>query len=291
MILIRHFLLAGGVMLTIVTGVLLFARQPTPRSSGGVFIQDFGEGFQIYRRWRGLNYVTRLTREVGQHEIYSSLAWSPDGRWIAYIDYSLFLLRANGGGQRPLTETFDGAPTWSPDSGQLAFSSYREGSWDIYVMDLHPAGHPTRRLTDHVADDFAPLWSLDGQWIVYMTLRDGRAEIYRMRPDGSAQENISRTPLLSENPPLRWSLDGEWLIFPSGRTDRQQFERMRLDGSERDIVARNAHAVLLPSSAPVIDLRWRWWAALAAGLVLALSGSLSSFGWQQPAQQVFHILG
>ena len=51
-------------------------------------------------------------------------------------------------------DDFDSA--WASDGGLLVFDSYREGNWDIYLIE--PAGTNTMRLTTHVADDESPAW-------------------------------------------------------------------------------------------------------------------------------------
>ena len=48
---------------------------------------------------------------------------------------------------------------------QIAFSSVRDGNWEIYVMDAD--GQNQRRLTNHPAIDFQPSWSPDGQKIAF----------------------------------------------------------------------------------------------------------------------------
>jgi Tol biopolymer transport system component len=65
--------------------------------------------------------------------------WSPDGVRIAYTCYqsvvAVYTIGANGTDSVRLTAPGSG-PVWSPDGRQLAFSSNRDGSYDVYVMDL-----------------------------------------------------------------------------------------------------------------------------------------------------------
>ena len=60
----------------------------------------------------------------------------------------------------PSTEFF---PMWSPDGTRLAFSSNRDGDWDIYVMNAD--GSRVRQLVDSPGLDDKPQWSPDGSRI------------------------------------------------------------------------------------------------------------------------------
>lgn len=87
------------------------------------------------------------------------------------------------------------SPAWSPDSEQIAFSSDRQGTFDIYIMDRD--GSNLTQLTSGNAVDVEPCWSPDGRWLAFATDRSvGRARtrdfnIWVMRSDGSSQTQIT----------------------------------------------------------------------------------------------------
>ncbi len=127
-------------------------------------------------------------------------------------DYALFGMNRDGSDQGRITEEkgdprtpegllFQVEPAWSPDATQIAFSSRREGSLDIYVMDAD--GTNTRRLTSTKLDDQHPTWSPDGEHIVF-DRSDG--DLYVMKADGSAAKRLTTT-LAPETEPA-WSPDG-----------------------------------------------------------------------------------
>ncbi|MFC1693024.1 TolB family protein, partial [Candidatus Latescibacterota bacterium] len=51
----------------------------------------------------------------------------------------------------------DISPSWSPDSYQIVFTSYRDNHKEIYVMNAD--GSNQTRLTDNPKDDISPSWS------------------------------------------------------------------------------------------------------------------------------------
>jgi Tol biopolymer transport system component len=60
---------------------------------------------------------------------------------------------ACGGGGEEETAT----PTPGPAQNKIAFSSFRDGDYEIYVMDAD--GSNLTRLTNHQAQDKHPAWS------------------------------------------------------------------------------------------------------------------------------------
>ena len=84
----------------------------------------------------------------------------------------------DGSSQRRLTSNGadDLSPVWSPDGKRIAFTSLRNGNYDIYVMDA--AGNHTTRLTTHSERDDYPCWHPNGRQIVTVSERDGRQDLY-----------------------------------------------------------------------------------------------------------------
>ena len=75
-----------------------------------------------------------------------------------------------------------GPPMIAFPGNDIAFSSTRDGNWDIYVMNAD--GSDLTRLTNATGADLAPAWSPDGRSIAFTSNRDGNAEIYVMNASG-----------------------------------------------------------------------------------------------------------
>ena len=108
---------------------------------------------------------------------------------------------------------------------RIAFSSDRDGNWEIYVMDNH--GGNQRNLTNDPSDDRDPSWSPDGKRIAFFSNRDGHAidgrstsEIYVMDADGGNPQNLTNDHNDDRFP--SWSPDGKRIAFVS---DRDGFPR------------------------------------------------------------------
>ena len=85
----------------------------------------------------------------------------------------------------------------SPDRTRVAFSSSRNGSFDIYVMDAD--GKNLRRLTSSPGNEGEPAWTPDGNRIVYTSTTGTTTQIAIMSADGGenrhADHRIGRQPL------------------------------------------------------------------------------------------------
>ncbi len=93
-------------------------------------------------------------------------AISPDGSTIVFsYQGDLFTVPVSGGHARQLTTNaaYDSQPVWSPDGQQIAFTSAREGSLDVYLINKE--GGVPRRLTTHSGSE-VPLGFLDSQTIL-----------------------------------------------------------------------------------------------------------------------------
>jgi len=100
----------------------------------------------------------------------NSLAWSPDGRLIAFSasDKTLRIVPAAGGTSRILAEVAGSGLTWSPDGQTLAYVS-GGALWRIPAA----GGAPTKIETGLDARPAGPAWSPDGKSVAFSATSGG----------------------------------------------------------------------------------------------------------------------
>ena len=109
----------------------------------------------------------------------------PTGQWMAFASTrharrsDIYLQRTGGLAVTQLTSdpADDAFPCFSPDGRSIAFSSNRNGNWDIFVMDAD--GKNTIAVTSGPSQDLHPSFSPDGRHLAYCSSgRDGQWEIW-----------------------------------------------------------------------------------------------------------------
>jgi Tol biopolymer transport system component len=144
--------------------------------------------------------------------------------------------------------------------GQIAFESIRDGSNDIYVVDVET--NAAQRLTNSPAADYSPSWSADGSRIAFQSDRDGNFEIYSMDADGSNLRRLTIEPGNDAYP--SWSPDGTQIAFQSDRDGTNQIYVMSADGS-------NVRRLTI---APPGDKQFPLWSPDGSQLVFTYGGQI-----------------
>ncbi len=138
-----------------------------------------------------------------------TVAWSPDGRYIAFSALAGFMLKNIDDNPQPVNLSMwdlqekriypltnhpqtDLHPAWSHDGRFLAFHSTENDNLEIFVLEL--ATKTVINLTQHPAEDKQPTWSPDDTQIAFTSNRDGNQEIYIMNADGSNPRNVTQNP-------------------------------------------------------------------------------------------------
>jgi tricorn protease len=149
-------------------------------------------------------------------------AWSPDGKYIAYLsdksgEYELYIRNQDGTGEETRLTT-DGnvyryGPLWSPDSKSLLYTDAAMRLWLVTLADKRPL------LVDKSTIGSIPLgkWSADSKWIAYSkTHANGNNAIYLYQVPQQKVHQITdarfsdREPVFDQN--------GKYLYFVSDRT-------------------------------------------------------------------------
>jgi TolB protein len=189
---------------------------------GGIWIADIASGV-----------ISRIPLSVKENNLKNEYlvkpAWSPNGEWIVFLNENgtrgdIYLIHPDGTDLRRLTDSNDisrdGNLVWSPDGKQLAYSAYRGGKIEIFLMGVEETlqgAAASQQLTDNLSSvrNLVTSWSPDGSWIAFSSNQDGNSEIYLMNPDGSNMIRLTNNPASDTEPD--WSPDGRQIVFSSNR--------------------------------------------------------------------------
>ncbi|MCI1786432.1 MAG: S41 family peptidase [Bacteroidales bacterium] len=121
-------------------------------------------------------------------------AISPDGSKIAFeYQGDIFVVNSEGGKALQVTsnEAYDSDPLWTGDGKKIVFSSYREGSKDIYITDAE--GGTPKRLTTYAGNETPMAVLRNGSVIFSCNIQDdpgyggfpGMPQLYSVDTSGS----------------------------------------------------------------------------------------------------------
>ena len=119
----------------------------------------------------------------------TSVAWSPDGRELAYsMQGSLWRQVVSSTVARQLTNGpgYDHQPDWSPDGRFLVYASYRNDAIELHMLEL--ATGESWPLTASHAVNIDPRFSPDGTRIAFVsTAHEGRWHLFVLRLDANGR--------------------------------------------------------------------------------------------------------
>jgi Tol biopolymer transport system component/DNA-binding winged helix-turn-helix (wHTH) protein len=158
-----------------------------------------------------------------EHKLYSSprdlkphLAWSPDGRFLAFPENNgtdtrswITLLALSDSSTRRLTmpppEDRDDSPAFSPDGSRIAFTrgSIAGIANNVYVVSVK-GGEP-KRLTFDNRPIFGLTWNVEGCDVIFSSIREGPTRLWRVPVTGGPPSPVAGVGLMAYSPsvPLR----------------------------------------------------------------------------------------
>ncbi|MFL5505696.1 MAG: protein kinase domain-containing protein, partial [Gemmatimonadales bacterium] len=183
------------------------------------------------------------------HEMHS-LAWSPDGHWIAYVSGNIQYVRlsdigniapsgiwlapAAGGASRQVSDSgsLNASPAWA-SARSLLYVSNREGGRDVYQLELSGAGDPhgaPHRLTTGLNAHGISV-SPNGGRLAYSSFTES-SNVWTLPIPATGAISVSRATQVTvgnqtiEN--LDVSADGAWVGIGVDRDGRSQIYRARI---------------------------------------------------------------
>jgi Tol biopolymer transport system component len=100
---------------------------------------------------------------------------------------------SDGSSLRQLTDgpgVSQGSPTWSPDGRRIAFDSFVEGRYTLWVIDVD-GGVPQPLASSVAREQVVPVWSRDGGSIYFAGGRWGAFAIWRVPAVGGTAERLT----------------------------------------------------------------------------------------------------
>jgi Tol biopolymer transport system component len=153
--------------------------------------------------------------------VFWDLARAPDGASLAMTrlspDGNRDIWQVDLASQRTDRLTTDAAddamPVWSPDGRQMAFSSRRLGTIDVFVQDIGGTGAPTP-LVAGPGDQWVNHWSSDGRYVLYSATRAGndtRSDLFVL--DLQTRTSMPVVQTRGRDTQARFSPDGRWIAY------------------------------------------------------------------------------
>jgi Tol biopolymer transport system component len=173
----------------------------------------------------------------------TSIAWSPDGRSVAFArpgsgrgmgvdEGGIFTVSALGGPERRLTPLV-GEFAWSPDGKMLAIVTHASDAHPLQILLLTLSTGETRYLTQPPAGSFgdrAPAWSPDGRSIAFIRNPNFLvSDLWRIGVEGGSAERLTFDNLDIPGT-LGWTEDGREILFTSPRGGLPSLWRIRATG-------------------------------------------------------------
>ncbi len=225
------------------------AFSPDGKQIAYVWTGETNDNFDIYVKLVGVGEPLRLTTNPARD---MSPAWSPDGRYLAFLrgtgdSKGYYLVPSLGGAERKLTAaygwglagTMTQAVAWSPDGKTLAFiDKVAEGEpWSIYLLSVE-TGERRKFMTPPSKNDgdTTVAFSPDGRTLAFVQSHNLVGDIYLAPGDIYLAAVAGGDPVRltfgeATVSGLAWTPDGKELVFSAEPVDGARAVLWRIPAS------------------------------------------------------------
>ena len=194
---------------------------------------------------------------------HQDVAWSPDGKYIAFTgtrDFDratntykvdIYVIGVDGSDLRRLTgdDANEYYTSWAKD--RIAFSSEVRGSKVSDIFTVSPDGAEIRQITKGPGHNGTPSISRDGKRVVFASTRGGeKYQLYTMNADGSKVTRLTNDQRIAYFNP-QFSPDGKRIVYYTEKGDgKDQICVMNSDCSNKTLLTANIGHNIYPGWSP-----------------------------------------
>jgi len=211
--------------------------------------------------------LIKVIKETGKEASLGSPICSLDGEKILFIlsynrekeKYSIWVMNTDGTNQVKLIseDSLLGAPIWSPDRSQIAFSSNKTGRYEIYLIDVNKK--MCKQLTNTPISKYPKTFFPDGKKIIFISCKVvtndtgyykkySDFDICTIDIDGKNLKKL--THILIKSPQLSLSPDGEKIVYNDFCNDNYEIFVMDKDGNNKKRLTYNSVDDFVPIWSP-----------------------------------------
>ena len=160
--------------------------------------------------------------------------WTRGNKGLVYVNFKTnrprLYTKNFGGAEKPLFPQFDQtySPAVNPISGELLFSSSKDGKTDLYIGNMETG--KARKFAYLKSNQTSPAWSPYATEVLFTSDRGGGPQIFVMGKDGSDLRRVTFMGRYNER--ASWSPEGDRIAYTSMDNGKMNIYTCALDGSD-----------------------------------------------------------
>lgn len=168
--------------------------------------------------------------------------WTLGNKGLVYVNFKTnrprLYVKNFGAPEKPLFPQFDQtfSPAVNPRTGELLFSSSKDGKTDLYLGDMQSG--KARKFAYLKSNQTSPAWSPFATEVLFTSDRGGGPQIFVMGKDGSDMRRVTFMGRYNER--ASWSPKGDRIAYTSMDNGLMNIYTCALDGSDIVQLTNNA---------------------------------------------------